>query len=138
MLITYHFLEEYLIAGICFFLAIRSWRFSEIPGPIAESELKSRNFLFGFGFIILGVSSFIHASIHALPFASNVLYQTPLGYCAGLLCIILAISSDRPHTKLFFSRRSICHYVSCCGQASMKNSPYLSSSGLWCGSVLPI
>lgn len=99
---TYHIIEEYLIVGICFILTFRSWNFSGIPEPFAQSDLKTRNFIFGSGFLILGISGLIHSTIHAFSLDHNVLYQTLIGYCIGLLCIIVAISSERPKTKLFF------------------------------------
>lgn len=102
MLITYHIFEEYLITGICFFLAMRALRSSPPAEPVINSELQSRNFLFGCGFLVLGISGFIHASIHAVPFDPNILYQTLLGYCVGFLCLIVAISSERPQAKLLF------------------------------------
>ncbi|UCE94831.1 MAG: HAMP domain-containing protein, partial [Flavobacteriaceae bacterium] len=51
------------------------------------------------GFILLGVNSFLHAFIHAADLNLNLLYHTLIGYCFGLLMLIIAISASRPQTK---------------------------------------
>lgn len=101
-MIIYHIFEEYLIAAICLLLAGKALVRGKEPVVAESPEFRSRNFLFGGGFAILGISGLIHASIHAVPFDNNLLYQTLLGYCLGLLCIILAISVERPRSKTFF------------------------------------
>lgn len=56
----------------------------------------------GSAFAILGLSSLIHAGIHALHLNLNLLYLTLLGYCLGFLTLIVAISSARPQSKKKF------------------------------------
>jgi signal transduction histidine kinase len=92
-LITYHNAEEVLIALCSLVIAVRAFRFR------TDAERKSRIFLVGSAFVVLALSSFIHALIHALHFDENLLYQTLLGYCFGFLLLIVAISAERPQNK---------------------------------------
>ncbi|MCL7487216.1 MAG: ATP-binding protein [Desulfobulbaceae bacterium] len=64
-----------------------------------SQEQKSRLFLMAGGFIIMGMSSLIHAFIHAADLDLNLLYQTLVSYCFGLLILTIAISSSRPQKK---------------------------------------
>jgi len=95
--ISYHIAEEYLIGITCATIAVRAFRFSE-PEKLTQ-EITGRLFLIGSGFIILCVSSVIHATIHACSLDLNLLYQTLLGYCFGLLLLIVAVSAEKPWTK---------------------------------------
>lgn len=95
----YHITEEYLIALICFFIAIRIFKASR--SKILTEEVKGRTFLIGSGFVLLGINSAAHASIHAFQLNLNLLYQTLLGYCLGLITLITAISSEKPWNKKF-------------------------------------
>lgn len=90
----YHIIEEFLIAAICVIVASRAFRSSKSE-PLSK-QISSRIFLIGSGFIILGISSVSHAFIHAYKLNLNLLYQTLLGYCLGLLTLIVAISSGKP------------------------------------------
>jgi signal transduction histidine kinase len=94
---SYHITEEYLIALICAVIAIRSFRSSR-DEPLSL-EIKSRIQIISSSFLILGISSAAHASIHAFHMNLNLLYQTLIGYCFGLLMIILAVSSEKPENK---------------------------------------
>lgn len=98
--ITYHYWEEFLIALICFSLAgrflLRSLDKDKEP---LTAEQAGRISLIRSGFAILGINSLIHAFIHAADLDLNLLYQTLLGYCFGLLLLIMAISTSRPQTK---------------------------------------
>ncbi|MEN8263140.1 MAG: ATP-binding protein [Nitrospirota bacterium] len=94
---SYHIAEEYLIAIICAAISLRAFRSSKTEQ--LNMEITSRLFLIGSGFIILCVSSVIHATIHACGLNLNLLYQTLLGYCFGLLTLIVAVSVEKPWTK---------------------------------------
>ncbi len=99
---TYHILEELLVAFICFCIARRARTLCAGNKSEIGSELSSRIKLVEAGFIVLGMSSLIHALIHATNLDLNLLYQTLLGYCLGFLTIIIAISAEKPQTKMFF------------------------------------
>jgi signal transduction histidine kinase len=92
--ITYHIIEEYLIALLSLSIARRAFRSSRDRSHTIE--IKSRIYLIAAGFVILGVSSLLHASIHAFKLDQNLLYQTLIGYCFGLLIIIIAVSAEKP------------------------------------------
>jgi len=96
---SYHITEETLIAVICAFVAYRSLSSAQLTH--LSKEISSRIFLIGSGFVILGISSASHAFIHAYKLNLNLLYQTLLGYCLGLLILIMAISSERPWDKRY-------------------------------------
>lgn len=96
--ITYHIGEDFLIALICSGITVRVLRKSRSDLSL-DNEKRSRLFIFGSGFAILGVSSFMHASIHAFQLSTNILYQTLLGYCFGLLMLIAAITLEKPWNK---------------------------------------
>ncbi len=97
--ITYHIAEEYLIALICFLIAYRAFKSSRTTR--LTEEIKSRIFLIGSGFTLLGINSAVHAFIHGFQMNQNLLYQTLLGYCLGLLTLITAVSSEKPWNKKF-------------------------------------
>lgn len=98
-LLKYHNGEEFLIAFICFFIACRLINRSG-RGPLAlDSRQSSRVELVGTAFVILGISSLFHAVIHVCHLNQNLLYQTLLGYCFGLLVMIVAISAENPDSK---------------------------------------
>ena len=99
--IAYHNSEEILIACICFIISARSFSLFTDLKERADKELLSRVLLVGSGFVILGMSSLIHAIIHAFDFNLNLLYQTLIGYCFGLFLLIIAIFSEKPQTKIF-------------------------------------
>jgi len=92
-LITYHNVEEILIALCSVVIAARAFRFR------SDAERESRIFLLGSAFVVLACSSFVHTLIHALHFDENLLYQTLLGYCFGFLLLIVAISAEHPQNK---------------------------------------
>lgn len=100
--IHYHQWEEFLIALICLSIAIRLLRPSRTDSVLVDQEQKSRLFLIAAGFVLLGLNSIIHAYIHAAGLNLNLLYHTLIGYCFGLITLILAISSSRPTTKTKF------------------------------------
>jgi signal transduction histidine kinase len=97
----YHIGEEFLIAALAFGVSWRAFSLSRSLSEAKEAnrEQRSRAVLIGGGFFLLGINSFVHASIHAFGFNLNLLYQTLLGYCLGLSIIIMAIASERPWTK---------------------------------------
>jgi signal transduction histidine kinase len=96
---SYHVVEESAVALICVWIAARAYAVSRSLDSTDNLERRSRTFLLGAGFLILGLSSLLHASIHAFGFNLNVLYQTLMGYCLGLFTIITAISAERPWRK---------------------------------------
>jgi signal transduction histidine kinase len=96
---SYHIGEEFLIASICVVIMLRSFKTSRSKNLTLDREQRSRIFLVGSGFILLGLSSAIHASIHTFRLNQNLLYQTLLGYCLGLLVLIIALSSEKPWNK---------------------------------------
>lgn len=98
----YHIGEEFLIALVCFTVAIRAFYTSKSEHPSLDKEKRSRIFLIGAGFVLLGINSTVHSSIHALDLDENLLYQTLLGYCLGLLTLIVAISAEKPWNKKAF------------------------------------
>lgn len=98
MWISYHIGEEYLIALISSLIAFRAYNSSRTEQ--LAPEVKSRIRIISSGFFILSFSSAAHASIHAFQMDLNLLYQTLLGYCFGLLMIIVAVSSQRPGNKI--------------------------------------
>jgi HAMP domain-containing protein len=96
---NYHIIEEYLIALISLTIALRTFRASRSEDLI--EEIRGRTFLIASGFVLLGINSAAHASIHAFRLNLNLLYQTLLGYCLGLITLITAISSEKPWNKKF-------------------------------------
>lgn len=101
-LLKYHIGEEFLIALICFTIAYRLTRRSAGAQRFMDQGQKSRAWLTGAAFLILGISSLFHAIIHACHLNQNLLYQTLLGYSFGLLTMIVAISSEDPRNKKIF------------------------------------
>ncbi len=95
-LITYHIIEEILIASICVLIARRVFLARRESYNQQGDELKSRLYLIGSAFLILSLSSFIHAFIHTFRLDENLLYQTLVSYCFGLLTLIIGLSSERP------------------------------------------
>jgi len=101
-LLKYHMSEEFLIAFICFVVACKlTQRFAGAHLSLDQRQ-KSRVELVGAAFVILGISSLLHAIIHAWHLDQNLLYQTLLGYSFGLLTMIVAISSEDPRNKKIF------------------------------------
>ncbi|NOZ25908.1 MAG: HAMP domain-containing protein [Nitrospirae bacterium] len=98
----YHIGEEYAIALICFTLAVRVLSISRSEAQLLDREKKNRLFLLGTGFAVLGISSLIHATIHTAGLDENILYQTLLGYCLGLLTLIVAVSAEKPWRERTF------------------------------------
>jgi len=98
MWISYHIGEEYLIALISALIAFRAYKSSRTKQ--LALEIKSRILIISSGFLILSFSSVAHASIHAFQMNLNLLYQTLLGYCFGLLMIIVAVSTETPWNKI--------------------------------------
>ncbi|GAB4419101.1 MAG: hypothetical protein OHK0032_15050 [Thermodesulfovibrionales bacterium] len=94
--IYFHIAEDYFIAAVCSVVVFRVAKVIKSGALVSDIEKKSRLLLFGAGFLILGMSSAIHASIHTLSLDPNSLYQTLFGYSLGLLVLIAAISSERP------------------------------------------
>jgi signal transduction histidine kinase len=78
-------------------IALRAYRTTR--SALFSTEIRSRLHLIGSGFCLLAINSTFHASIHAFRWNQNLLYQTLLGYCLGLLIIIIAISSEKPWNK---------------------------------------
>ncbi len=97
--ISYHISEESLIAVICAIIAFRAFKSSK--SEHLTLEIKSRIYLIASGFILLSISSAAHAFIHAFQMNLNLLYQTLLGYCLGLLMLISAVSLEKPWNKKF-------------------------------------
>jgi signal transduction histidine kinase len=98
-LINYHIGEEFFIGFICLMIAIRTFKASSLK--VTGDQVKSsRIFLVGSSFIILGISSLVHAIIHASHADLNLLYQTLLGYSLGLFILIVAISVEKPRNKI--------------------------------------
>ncbi len=98
-LIIYHIGEEFLVAVICFLIARRYLKSLPDSNGREHPENPARLTLAGAAFIVLGLSSLIHALIHAAQFDNNLLYQTLFGYCLGFLILILARSAEKPSTK---------------------------------------
>lgn len=97
--ITYHNWEELLVALVCFSIAGRLYFASRDGSETLKPDQKGRLFLVSAGFVLLGFNSLLHAYIHARHLNLNLLYHTLIGYCLGLLTLILAISASRPQTK---------------------------------------
>jgi len=97
--ITYHHWEEFLVALICISIAGRLFLTSRDSLEPFSLEQKSRLFLMATGFTVLGFNSLLHGFIHAADLNLNLLYHTLLGYCFGLMVLIIAISSSHPQTK---------------------------------------
>lgn len=98
-LMSYHIGEESLIAVICFAIAWRALSVSRSLDPSLDREGASRTLLMSAGFFLLGINSAVHAFIHIAGLELNLLYQTLLGYCLGLLTLAVAISSEKPWSK---------------------------------------
>ncbi len=96
----YHIFEEFFIALVCFIISLRSFSILKTEENL-HHEQRSRIFLIASAFIILGINSTTHAFIHAYDLNLNLLYQTLLGYCLGLLVLIVAISAVKPDSKRF-------------------------------------
>lgn len=100
--ISYHNGEEILIAVICFIIAHRAISLSRTEEIAHNRESSARIFLIGAGFALLGLNSLVHSIIHIAGLNLNLLYQTLLGYCLGLLTLMVAISSEKPWKKKAF------------------------------------
>ncbi|GAB4388962.1 MAG: hypothetical protein Kow0025_11410 [Thermodesulfovibrionales bacterium] len=98
-LMAYHNGEEALIAAICFAIAWRAFSVRRSLDPARDVEGASRTLLMSAGFFLLGINSATHAFIHIAGLNLNLLYQTLLGYCLGLLTLAVAISSEKPWNK---------------------------------------
>lgn len=97
ILVGYHICEEFLIALICAVITLRSFRTARSTLPRAgNDDLRTRIFLVAAAFVILSISSLLHATIHLARLNLNLLYQTLLGYCLGLITLILANAADKP------------------------------------------
>ncbi len=99
---TYHIAEELLIAFICFLIARRVFSVTHDGSVPLERDRRGRAILLAAGFFILGLNSMGHGTIHAAGLNQNLLYQTLVGYCLGLLTLILAISAEKPWQKRAF------------------------------------
>ncbi len=97
ILVGYHIGEELFIAIICILIALRA--FSTTGGLSEDKDKRARVFLIGAAFVLLCLSSALHAVIHAFSLNENLLYQTLFGYAVGLLVIIIALSSEHPSGK---------------------------------------
>ncbi len=100
--IKYHCWEELLIAMVCISIAGRLFQLPSEQSNSVTLEKNSRIFLVRSGYLLLALSSGMHAFIHVRSLNLNLLYLTLLGYCFALLTFIIAISSARPQTKRFF------------------------------------
>ncbi len=98
----YHIGEEILVGMIGLAIAWRTFSLFRSPNNNINRQKRARFFLLGAGFFILALSSFIHATIHGLHLNLNLLYQTLIGYCFGLLIIIMAISAEYPDNKKIY------------------------------------
>lgn len=99
---SYHKTEEFLIALACVFIARRVYLIAADSKLPSGADGRGRAFLVAAGFFLLGLNSFVHGVIHAAGFNQNLLYQTLVGYCLGLLTLIIAISAERPVQKRAF------------------------------------
>jgi len=95
ILVGYHIAEEFLIAFFCAVVAARAAR-TAAGRPDSHEGRRSRIQLVAAAFTLLGLSSLIHGLIHLFDLQLNLLYQTILGYCLGLLILIAAASSEEP------------------------------------------
>ena len=103
-LLGYHICEEIVVAIVCTVIAWRAWRSSAADDGDAQEpdrQAQDRCLLVATGFLILACSSLIHALVHAFGWDQNLLYQTLLGYCLGLLTLVVAIAADRPGGKRY-------------------------------------
>ncbi len=100
--IKYHCWEELLIAMVCISIAGRLLAVPAGQGSSPAIAKNSRIFLVRAGYLLLALSSGLHAFIHIRGLNLNLLYLTLLGYCFALMTFIIAISSTRPQTKRFF------------------------------------
>ena len=100
--LSYHIGEEFFIAAVTLGISWRAFSVSRSIDPSLDKNLerRSRIFLVSAGFLILGISSAIHALIHLYGFNLNILYQTLLSYCLGLFILIVAIAAERPWRKV--------------------------------------
>jgi signal transduction histidine kinase len=100
--INYHIVEEFFIALVC---SLMSWKIAGAYLELekTETEKKGRLFLFGSGFLILGLSSSAHAYIHVFGLDENLLYQSLVGYSLGLILLITGISSEKPESKKYIA-----------------------------------
>ncbi len=98
-LLGYHICEETVVAIACAVIAWRAWS-AGVPGE-GGGQVRERCRLAAAGFFILAGSSLIHALVHAFCWDQNLLYQTLLGYCLGLLVLVVAIAADRPASKRY-------------------------------------
>lgn len=101
--LLYHIIEEFFISFICYKVARRAYNILKPMDAeiFPDKEKRSRIFLISAGFAILAINSFLHAVIHLLSLNQNLLYQTLLGYCLGLIILILAFFSERPWNKSY-------------------------------------
>ncbi len=99
ILVGYHIFEEGLIGFVCLVIVFRALR--TIKTSNISNTQRARALLFLWAFAILGLSSIIHALVHALDLHLNLLYQTLIGYCFGLLILISSLSSTRPERRRF-------------------------------------
>jgi len=102
ILITYHVGEELVIGLICLSIAWRAFLVVHSGNRKFDRIKESRIFLVSSSFIFLGISSLLHAAIHALGLNLNLLYQTLIGYCFGLMTLIAAISAEKSLYKKTF------------------------------------
>ena len=91
----YHNLEELLIALFCLGTAARQIAVIRSAGDGIDREQRDRILLQASAFTILGLSSLIHALVHAGHFNTNLLYQTLLGYCLGFLILVVSLAAER-------------------------------------------
>ncbi|MEW6220880.1 MAG: ATP-binding protein [Thermodesulfobacteriota bacterium] len=99
LLVGYHIGEDLLIGLLCLAMVWRAYRLLRRPEAPLTAETGARVWLLAAGFAIHGASSLLHGAVHTAAWASNLLYQTLLGYCLGLLLIVSAVSLERPAGK---------------------------------------
>ncbi len=99
---SYHIGEEFLITALCLAIARRAYMISRSAELKFDFEAQSRTYLISAGFVLLGISSLLHAIIHATHVDLNLLYQTLVGYCLGLLTIIVAFFTEKPWKRKWF------------------------------------
>jgi len=99
--LSYHIGEEVFISLVCLGIFWRVFSVSQEHASVTsnDSEIRGRTFLISAGFLLLGISSLLHAVIHEAGLDLNLLYQTLLGYCFGLFILIIAITSEMPWKK---------------------------------------
>ena len=100
-LINYHVGEEISIALLCLLVVVKIYKDKKNEAALFDQEQKSRIFLFAASFLILAISSFIHAVIHMGDFNLNLLYQTLIGYCLGLLLLLISLSAEKTSNLIY-------------------------------------